>query len=100
MTAALFLHREELSGDQPGQVTARRRRRHAGEVRQLLAGERAAAEERGENPRPRRLAEESGHFRQHVGVTHVHTLGLGTGKGQGETVRSASKRSGWTRARS
>src|SRR5262249_5431376 len=62
------------SGDEPGQMAARGRRGHAGEVRELLRGERGAAEQRGQDARPGRLAEEARHGREHVGITHVPTL--------------------------
>ena len=37
---------------------------------QLLRGERAAGEQRGQDARPGGLAEQRAHRRQHVGVTH------------------------------
>src|SRR5262249_60585034 len=80
-------------------MAARRRRCHAGKVGQLLPRERTTAEQRGEDARPRGFAEEPGHVRQYVGVTHRLQPRPWAVERQGAMVWSPSKRLAWTRVR-
>ena len=70
VTSPLPLHHQKMATDQPGQVTAHGGRGHPGDVGQLLCGERAAGEQRGQHARPGGLAAQHGHSGEDVGATH------------------------------
>jgi hypothetical protein len=90
--AALAGDCKEPRLDEPPEMLARGRARHAGKVRKLGAGERLAAHQCGQHGGTGGIAHKRCDFDQIGGGDHVHVLAPQSCGGQATTVRRAPNR--------